>query len=69
MEHSIAILFYTRINRKNKNNHVPVSLRVTVNGKRLEQATGRTVDRSQWLPAAGRMKGNSPDAKALNSFS
>lgn len=68
MEHNISILFYTRIASKSKGNLIPVYLRITINGKRLEQSTHRFVQLSQWSSAAGKMKGTHPEARTLNSF-
>lgn len=68
MENSITILFYTRINRKNRKNEVPIYLRITINGKRIEQTVKRSVDRSKWSPAAGKMKGMHAEAKAINGL-
>jgi len=68
MEHNISILFYSKISKKAKDNQVPIYLRITVNGKRIEQSTHRFVHRSQWSSAAGRAKGTSADAKVLNDF-
>ncbi len=67
MEHNITILLYTRI-KKNTNNTAPIYLRITINGKRIEQTTKRFVDRSKWSATAGKMKGTHAEAKSLNSF-
>src|SRR5215212_4722235 len=68
MEHNISILFYSKISKKAKDNQVPIYLRITVNGKRIEQSTHRFVQRSQWSSVAGRMKGTFAHAKVLNDF-
>lgn len=68
MEHTICILFFTRIASKRKGNLLPVYFRITVNRQRIEQSTHRFVQRSQWSSAAGRAKANTADAKALNDF-
>lgn len=68
MEHNIAILFYARVNRERNDNKVPIYLRITLNGKRIEQATHRFVIRSQWSSTAGKMKGSHAAAKSLNNF-
>ena len=60
MKQNSSILFYTRITRKTKDNGVPIYLRITVNGKHIEQSTNRFVQRSQWSSTAGRMKEGHP---------
>ena len=37
MENNISILFYSRNSKKTKNNEVPIYLRITVKGQRIEQ--------------------------------
>src|ERR1044072_8184864 len=68
MDHKISILFYSRVSKKAKDNLVPIYLRITVDGKRIEQTTNRFVELSKWSAAASKMKGNSAEARALNSF-
>lgn len=67
MDHNIAIHFHIRNGRKDENNTAPVYMRITVNGKRIEQSINRLVEFSKWSAPTGRMKGNTGDAKALNN--
>lgn len=54
---------------KAKNNlHVPVYLRITVNGKRSEFLTGKTVDASKWSSEMSRLKGSSEEAGTTNKY-
>lgn len=68
MQHNISVLFYSKISKKGKGNLIPIYLRITINGKRIEQSTHRSVQRSQWSSAFGRMKGHNAEAKSLNHF-
>lgn len=68
MNNKISILFYSRIASKNRRNLVPVYLRITIDGKRIEQSTNRTVELSKWSAASGKMKGSHAEARAFNSF-
>jgi site-specific recombinase XerD len=68
MDNKISILFYSRISLKNKNNLVPIYLRITIDGKRIEQSINRTVELSKWSNKAGKMKGSHAEARAFNSF-
>ncbi|MEJ7679140.1 MAG: Arm DNA-binding domain-containing protein [Segetibacter sp.] len=68
MDHKISILFFSRISKKTKENLVPIYLRITVDGKRIEQSTNRTIELSKWSNKAGKMKGMNAEARAFNSF-
>ncbi|WP_018611739.1 site-specific integrase [Segetibacter koreensis] len=68
MEHNISILFYARTVRKTRDNLVPIYLRITINGERLEHTTKRYVEASKWSNKAGKMKGTQAEARAFNSF-
>jgi len=68
MEHRISTLFNVRTSKKNSDGLAPVYLRITVNGQRLEQSVQRFVDSAQWSRAAGRLKGNTSQARQLNLY-
>jgi len=68
MEHTISILFYVRKSKSKDQNVAPVYRRITVNGGRIDQTTNRMIDITKWSADAGRLKGNTPDAKSFNSF-
>ena len=68
MDHKIISLFYVKNTRKNNQNLIPIYLRISVNGKRLEQATGRFVQYSEWSAASGKIKGKNTSAKIINSY-
>lgn len=68
MNHKICILFFTRITKNNSEGLVPIYIRITVNGKRIEQASGRFIKRSNWSSRSGRMIGTSAEAKNLNNY-
>jgi hypothetical protein len=68
MDNKISILFYSRIALRNKNNLAPIYLRITIDGKRIEQSINRTVELSKWSNKAGKMKGSHAEARAFNSF-
>lgn len=67
MSNKISILFYAKSSRALKNGLLPIYLRVTLIGKRIEIPTGKHVEKSKWSSIAGRMKGNSIEAKLINS--
>lgn len=68
MEYYIITLFYIRISGKSPGEKVPIYLRITVNGKRFDRTTNRSVDPAKWSATKGYMTGNSTEAKVLNGF-
>lgn len=68
MEHSLNILFYTRGKRTSASNTVPIYLRITINGERIEQSISRVIEKDKWSQTSGKMKGFSSDAKLLNGY-
>ncbi|NML20792.1 site-specific integrase [Pseudoflavitalea sp. G-6-1-2] len=68
MEHSISLLFYIRKSKTTKEGLAPVYVRITVNGNRIDQSLQKFVLVARWDAAAGRVKGNNPEAKELNTF-
>jgi len=68
MEHRISTLFYARKSKKTGEGLAPIYMRITVNGQRLEQSIQRLVDPAQWSAAAGRLKGNTSQARQLNLY-
>ena len=67
MEHKISIPFYGKTNRTKKGNLLPLYMRITINGQRIEQTIQRYVDPLHWSVSAGRMIGKSPEAKTINN--
>jgi hypothetical protein len=68
MEHRISTLFYIRKSKSTKDGLAPIYLRITINGQRLEQSIQRYVEVTRWGAAAGRVKGNSPEARQVNTY-
>ena len=67
MKHSINILFWLLNNRiSKKTGESPIMVRITVDGKRAELSTGKKVLPEKWNVNAGRMKGNSEEARVFN---
>jgi len=46
----------------------PIYIRITVNGKRAESATGRYCEPERWNSKSGRSIGTKEDSRSLNSF-
>ena len=68
MQTKMSILFYAKRAKTTTAGLVPIYLRITIDGQRLEISTKRYVESSKWSSEAGKMKGNSEEARSLNSF-
>ena len=68
MDNKISILFYSRIAKKTKENLVPIYLRITIDGKRLDHSIKRTLELNKWSNKVGKMKGTSTEARIFNSY-
>ncbi len=68
MDHKISIFFYSKIAKKTKDKLVPIYLRITIDGKRIEQSTNRSIELAKWSSTAGKMKGTLAEARAFNGF-
>jgi len=68
MNSKVSVLFYAKKYKAKSNLCVPVYLRITVNGKRTEFSTGKTVDVSKWSSEMSRLKGNSEEARTVNRY-
>ncbi|WP_245234915.1 Arm DNA-binding domain-containing protein [Tamlana crocina] len=66
MKTKVSILFYTKRAKVNANGLFHIYTRITVNGKRVEMSTGRFVEPSKWSASAGKMKGQSEEARSVN---
>jgi site-specific recombinase XerD len=67
MKTKVSILFYAKRAKANVSGLVPIYTRITINGKRIELSTNRFVEISKWSTEAGKMKGNSIEARSINS--
>jgi site-specific recombinase XerD len=68
MENHISILFYARKSKKTSNGLVPLYIRLTINGQRLEHSIQRYVSAANWSATAGRVKGNNEQARQVNLY-
>jgi site-specific recombinase XerD len=67
MKTKVSILFYAKRAKANVSGLVPIYTRITINGKRIELSSNRFVEISKWSTEAGKMKGNSEEARSINS--
>lgn len=68
MNTKLSILFYSKKAKANKEGLVPIYMRVTINGKRIEVSTKRFVQSSSWNSIAGKVKGNHEEARSINNY-
>lgn len=62
-----SLIFYTRKTKFNPDISA-IYFRITVNGKRKEISTGKTIKSKEWNSKAGKVNGNSANSKSLNIF-
>lgn len=67
MKHKMSILFYAKSAKVAKNGLLPIYLRITINGTRIELSTSRFVEKTKWNAEAGKMKGSSEEARLINT--
>ncbi|MFM7894491.1 MAG: phage integrase SAM-like domain and Arm DNA-binding domain-containing protein, partial [Flavobacterium sp.] len=63
----MSILFYAKSAKVAKNGLLPIYLRITINGARIELSTSRFVEKTKWNAEAGKMKGSSEEARLINT--
>jgi len=68
MQAKVSILFYAKRAKATTGGLIPIYLRVTVDGQRIEISTKRYVDGGKWSVEQGRMKGSSGDAHSINTY-
>ena len=65
MNATIKVLFYTKRAKSNSQGLIPVFLRLTIQGKRIDKSTGKFVLPEKWNTETSRLKGNSEDSRVL----
>lgn len=68
MKHKLSMLFYVKSLKANKNGAVPIYLRITINGVRIEISTSKYIELAKWNKVAGKMKGTTEEARTINSY-
>ena len=68
MSTKLTILFFVKRTKAVTNGLLPIFLRITIAGQRFEVATKRYVESGRWSSEAGKMKGNTEEARTLNSY-
>jgi hypothetical protein len=68
MKTTITVLFYLKRAKINAQGLVPIFQRITVNGKRNDKSTGKFIDPDKWHSEMSKVKGNSEEARTINSY-
>lgn len=68
MNTKLSILFYVKRAKANSAGQIPIYLRLTVDGARLEFSVKRYVSPEKWSTAQNRMRGNSEESRTINTF-
>ena len=67
MKTKVSTLFYAKKAKAAANGLIPIYMRITINGKRIELSTNRFVEISKWSTEAGKIKGSSEEARSINN--
>lgn len=67
MNATVNVLFYIKRAKINSNGLVPIFIRITVEGKRIDKSTGKYVLPEKWSTETSRLKGNSEETRLINN--
>lgn len=68
MNTRLSILFYAKRAKTTKEGLVPIYMRITIEGQRIEVSTKRYVNPQKWSAAGSYVKGTSAEARSINSY-
>ncbi len=66
MKTKITVLYYLRKSKVNAHGQMPIYQRITINGKRFDVSSGHFIEEDKWSSEAGKLKGNSEEARMIN---
>lgn len=67
MNRSFNLLFLAKRSKMNKNGLIPIFLRITIDGERLEISTKRHVNLHSWNADRQKVNGSTEDVKSVNA--
>lgn len=68
MKTKITLHFYAKSTKANSAGLLPIYVRLTVDGKRLEYSTKKFIESSKWSSELCKMKGTTEEARSINSY-
>jgi site-specific recombinase XerD len=68
MKTNFSLLFYLKKPKNYTEGLVPIYIRITVNGQRVEVTSGKECNPKTWNVETGRLKGTREDVRTLNAY-
>lgn len=68
LEQTLGILFYQKKQKNYSKGNVPIYLRITVNGQRIEIATKQYCEPERWNSQAQRVRGTNEASRSINAM-
>lgn len=68
MKTKITLHFYAKSTKVNASGKLPIYVRLTVNGQRLEFSSKKFIEKTKWSSELAKMKGNTEEARSINSY-
>ena len=68
MKAKITLHIYAKTSKANATGQLPIYIRLTVDGQRLEFSSKKFIEKSKWSPELSKMKGSSDKARTLNNY-
>jgi site-specific recombinase XerD len=68
MQNKVSVLFYIKRSKASSKGEVPIYMRTTVAGRRIDKSTGEFVDEKRWMKNANKVKPTTEEAKRINNY-
>ena len=68
MDYNVKVHYYLKNCKTKLKGEIPVYLRLTLNGQRIEISTGQSIIPENWNKYSERAKGNKEEARVLNNY-
>lgn len=68
MKTKITLHFYAKKTKANVAGLLPIYIRLTVDGERLEYSSKKFIEKSKWSDDLAKMKGSSQEARSINGY-
>ncbi|MFT3796189.1 site-specific integrase [Flavobacterium sp.] len=68
MKTKITLHFYAKKTKANVAGLLPIYIRLTVDGERLEFSSKKFIEKSKWSDELSKMKGTSEEARSINNY-
>lgn len=68
MKTKITLHFYAKSTKMNASGKLPIYVRLTINGQRLEFSSKKFIEKTKWSPELAKMKGHTEEARSINSY-